>query len=388
MDSIVSVMMDLIASEVCGKTIDNSQFILTDEEIATLYKLSKSHDLAHLVGDALIKNNLIPEDEIKSKFEKQMMLAVCRFEWINYELSQIKEKFNEEKIPFIPLKGSEMRQYYPEPWMRTSCDIDVLVKKTDHDRAVKLMTETMGYTAESKNSHDVGLYSSGGIHVELHYTLIESQVVGIADKVLESVWDLCSPESEGSYYYKMPDDLFYYYHIAHMAKHYVHGGCGVRSFIDIWVLNHLKEYNKEHRNSLLANGGLLTFASYAEALSDVWFCNAEHNDITRQMESYLLHGGIYGTVNNRVKIQQIKQGGKMQYMISRIWIPYNTLKYRYPSLEGKKILLPFYEVCRWCNLIFCGTFKRGINELKINSATTLEEQESTKLMLKNLGLDI
>ena len=32
-----------------------------------LYKLSKAHDLAHLVGDALIKNDLIENDEIKEK---------------------------------------------------------------------------------------------------------------------------------------------------------------------------------------------------------------------------------------------------------------------------------------------------------------------------------
>lgn len=55
MEKIIPAMMDLIAYEVCGKDIDSSQYILTDEEFAKLYKLAKSHDLAHLVGDALIK---------------------------------------------------------------------------------------------------------------------------------------------------------------------------------------------------------------------------------------------------------------------------------------------------------------------------------------------
>ncbi|MBO4954226.1 MAG: nucleotidyltransferase family protein, partial [Clostridia bacterium] len=32
-------------------------------------------------------------------------------------------------IDFMPLKGAVIRQYYPEPWMRTSCDIDIHVKK-------------------------------------------------------------------------------------------------------------------------------------------------------------------------------------------------------------------------------------------------------------------
>ena len=120
MEKIIRAMMDLIASEVCGKEIDKSQQTLTDEELAKLYKLSKSHDLAHLVGDALIKNDLIGNDEIKAKYQKQVMLAIYRYEKINYELNRLRSALNEAQIPFIPLKGSVLRQYYPEPWMRTS----------------------------------------------------------------------------------------------------------------------------------------------------------------------------------------------------------------------------------------------------------------------------
>ena len=55
MEKIIHTMMDLIASEVCDRTVDKSQYELTDEELVKLYKLAKAHDLAHLVGDALIK---------------------------------------------------------------------------------------------------------------------------------------------------------------------------------------------------------------------------------------------------------------------------------------------------------------------------------------------
>ena len=120
MEKTIRTMMDLIASEVCGKEIDKSQYTLTDEELVKLYKLSKSHDLAHLVGDALIKNDLIGNDEIKAKYQKQVMIAIYRYEKINYELNRLRSALNEAQIPFIPLKGSVLRQYYPEPWMRTS----------------------------------------------------------------------------------------------------------------------------------------------------------------------------------------------------------------------------------------------------------------------------
>ena len=36
MENLIRAMMDLIASEVCGMTIDRSQYELTDEDLAKL----------------------------------------------------------------------------------------------------------------------------------------------------------------------------------------------------------------------------------------------------------------------------------------------------------------------------------------------------------------
>ena len=77
MENIIRALMDLIAYEVCDRTVDKSQYSLTDEDFAKLYKLSKSHGLAHLVGDALIKNNLIEDGEIKAKFQKHSRLSTA-----------------------------------------------------------------------------------------------------------------------------------------------------------------------------------------------------------------------------------------------------------------------------------------------------------------------
>lgn len=386
MEKIIHAMMDLIASEVCGKSIDKPQYTLTDEELVKLYKLAKSHDLAHLVGDALIKNDLIGDGEVKAKFQKQMMLAVYRYEKINYELGRLREAMNEAKIPFIPLKGSVIRQYYPKPWMRTSCDIDVLVHESDLERAVSALTSAAGYKADSKGSHDVGMFSDSGVHLELHYSLIEDKIVGSAADILRSAWENASPVSDTSEYV-FGDDLFFFYHTAHMAKHFVNGGCGIRPFIDIWVLNHCVSFDREERDALLAKGGLLAFAEQAEALSEAWFGNGEHTDITRRMQDYLLKGGVYGTTANRVSVQQIRKGGKIRYAFSRIWLPYDVLKFHYPSLERKRWLLPVFEVRRWFKLLFGGGVKRSVNELRLNSSATNEEQTETKEILSKLEID-
>ena len=384
MEKIIRTMMDLIASEVCGKEIDKSQQTLTDEELAKLYKLSKSHDLAHLVGDALIKNNLIEDGEVKAKFQKQIMLAVYRYEKINYELGRLRETLNEAKIPFIPLKGSVLRRYYPEPWMRTSCDIDVLVHESDLERAVAILVDKLAYKQESKGSHDIGL-SDSGVHLELHYSLIEDKIIDSATEALQSAWEKSHPVSDTSEY-AFEDDMFFFYHIAHMAKHFINGGCGIRPFLDLWVMENSACFDKNVCEKLLIAGGLQTFAAEAKALSEVWFGNGEHTDVTHCMQDYLLRGGVYGTTANRVSAQQVRRGGKVRYAFSRIWLPYDALKFHYPSLNGKRVLLPLYEVRRWCKLIFGGGAKRGMNELKLNSAVSATEQDQINEMLSALEI--
>ena len=47
----------------------------------------------------------------------------------------------------------------------------------------------------------------------------------------------------------------------------------------------------------------------------------------------------------------------------------------------------FYEVRRWFKLLLGGGVKRSVNELRLNSFATNEEQNETKEMLSKLELD-
>ena len=352
-----------------------------------MYKLAKSYDLAHLVGDALIKNGLIANEEIKAKFQQQILLAVCRYEQLQYELTRLKAPLNEAEIPFIPLKGSVIRQYYPEPWMRTSCDIDVLVKESELECAAAALVDKLAYRRDEIGSHDIGIFTESGVHIELHYNLVEDGRANDATRVLKKVWDMAVKSDTGNCHYEMPDELFYFYHIAHMAKHFVGtGGCGIRSFLDMWVLNHCVDFNQEKRETLLADGGLTVFAKQAALLSEVWFGAAGHTEITRQLETYILRGGVYGTTTNRVAVQQQKRGGKVKYALSRILIPYKVIRFHYPILQKHRWLTPIMEVRRWGKLIFCGHLNRSVPELKCNTTLSEDAAEETRILLRNIGL--
>ncbi|MBE7047867.1 MAG: hypothetical protein E7393_00635 [Ruminococcaceae bacterium] len=361
------------------------KLLVTEDSLAAIMELAYKHDIAHIVALGILNNGLADE-KVKPQIQQVTFSAVYRYEKINHELDRLCDALETAQIPFMPLKGSVMRKYYAEPWLRTSCDIDILVHKEDLRGAISYLVDHLNYTEHEQNSHDVSLYSPGGIHVELHYKLTEDGLSEAFTNILLTAWDSATQKAGSSYHYEMSDSMFYFYHIVHMAKHFEHGGCGIRPFIDLWILDSIEERDTEEINALLQKGTLLRFAEISRKLSKIWLDGDEMEPITEKMENYVLDGGAYGTLENRIAVTQQKLGGKIQYAYSKIVLPYYIIKHHYPILQKHPWLTPVMEVCRWFKLIFCGHAKRSLQELAYNKSISKSHAEDIKVFLKEMGL--
>lgn len=397
MNNVISILINSIKYEICGQ---KEKIVLPEVSarfLIEVYKLSKAHDVAHLVGDALNKSGVfenLPADldeneraaiaKVKEKFDEQIFTAVYRYENINYELERLKETLEEAEIPFIPLKGSVIRKYYPEPWQRTSCDIDILVKEKDADNAAEYLQTQLQYGVDRKGQHDVSMFTASNVHVELHFKLLDSDFKKVKD--LMDVWsgDEISLLSDSEY--QMSKELFLLYHIYHMAKHFVHGGCGIKPFIDLWIIKNKVGFDEEKAQKMLQESGLLAFFERSTDLVNVWFEDKDHSEITQEMENFILQGGVYGTLEQHLAMSQNKKGGKFRHLLSKIFLSYEQMKVYYPSVKKCPILFPFYQVRRWCRILFCGGRKAAMNEIKVNQNITTEEQERAKKLLEELNL--
>lgn len=382
----IYMLFSILRSILNGDQVsDADKQLVTEDLLKDIVKLASKHDIAHLVALGIINNELVDE-QTKSQLQQIVFRAVYRYEKQNYELKQVCEALEKAQIPFIPLKGSVIRKYYPEPWMRTSCDIDVLVHEKNLRTAVSYLVENLNYTEHEQNSHDISLFSPSGNHIELHYDLVENHIADSPSEILADVWNVVELKEGYSYHYEMPDDMFYFYHVAHMAKHFENGGCGIRPFIDLLILDNLQGVNRKKRDEILEQGNLLKFANVARKLSRIWLTNEPYDLLSKQMEDYILRGGVYGNNENRITVQQQKKGGRIKYALSKIFIPYDVIKFHYPILQKHKWLTPFMEVRRWFKLIFCGHAKRTINELKYNQTISADKADVTKNFLENIGL--
>lgn len=374
------LLFALIRSAVSGEPLTEEEKALYSEELLpALISVAKHHDVLHLVALGL-KNNAL--DHENREIETEMFKAVYRYERINHEQKRICAALGRNGIDYIPLKGAVIRQYYPKPWMRTSCDIDILVHEEDAERAAEQLCTAFGYKYEEKAYHDISLMSPNGVHLELHFSICET--MENIDRLLSRCWEFSSQVSEHEYCF-VPE-FFMFYHVAHIVYHFMYGGCGIRPMLDLWLLEKQISLDRNAYIELLKLCGIDRFAECLGELVTAWFGGGEHTSVTRQMESYILRGGVYGNVENMVTVQQQKRGGRFGYALSKIFLPYEKLRYHYPVLEKHRWLTPIMEVRRWGKLIFCGHAKRTLNELKLNSNVSKQEAEATRQFLSEIGL--
>lgn len=366
--------------------------MLTDEELMNVYKLSSSQDVAHLVASTLSSRRLLPDTPVGATLKRLLMLAAYRHEGQAFEMGEISLALESSHIPFILLKGSELCFEYPEPYLRTRSDIDVLVKEQQLEEAREALCRILGYSVKNApaSTHDISLVSRGGVHVELHFSLWDKEIINAlgepAAKAIEEVWQFATLYEGSSYRYVMDDARFCLYHYAHMAKHVLNGGCGVKPFVDTLILKKRSEERMAKFYTLAKDCGIMDFVSCADHLTDVWFGDGEHNDVSRRFEEYVLRGGVYGTFENRLSVSLGKKRGKLGYVLGRIFMPWKTLKERYPVLEKHRWLTPVFEVVRWGSLVFRGRTGRVVGELRVNATITESQSIKARELMKDIGL--
>lgn len=325
--------------------------------------LARKHDIAQFVY-------YVTDNPKKNRLIARVML-------IDYTAHMVMKLFDESKISYIPLKGTIIRSMYPKFWMRTSCDVDILVHEEDLDRAVDTLLAAGWRVASKKNFHDISLFSPNNIHLELHYNIKEN--INSMDLLLEKVWEFSALDS--GYCYKESPEFFLFHHIAHMAYHFQGGGCGIRPFIDLWVLEHKLHIDEVKYKALIKEAKLEKFEKQAFRLEHYWFENGESDELIENMERYIVLGGVYGSPKQSMIIKQEKFRGRIGYFIHRIIMPYESMIILYPILKKHKWLLPFMEIHRWGKAI--SARERIVEETKI--ALNVQKDYSIDMM-KELGL--
>ena len=85
----------------------------------------------------------------------QKMMMLCYQNLIKHEnqskaLLQIFNGFEAQRIPYLPVKGCNLKGLYPKPELRPMGDADILIKPEDHNR-IKPIMEALVFRYEGEN---------------------------------------------------------------------------------------------------------------------------------------------------------------------------------------------------------------------------------------------
>lgn len=313
----------------------------------------------------------------KNKNLKAYYLSSCLFhEEIDKMTNIVKNLFNENNIDHIFLKGSTLKNLYPDRNIRLLGDIDVLIKEKQLKKAIKILKNN-GFIYESRASHHIS-FKYRKLELELHFNIIEKNI---------RLSEYLSKPFENAYLinkntYQLNNEYNLIFIIAHYMKH-LHGGSGLRSLCDIYLmiknyninLDNIKKVFKKYKYELFFDT-LLTCLNIIFDYNDYSF---NYIESANELIDYSLKSGIHGFGKNNnysVNKQQANSNNKFIYLLKTLFIPLNQLFDFYPWTKSI-ILIPLGYICRFFHLIF----KRQ-KQLK----SVMKNKSNNNELFSNIGL--
>lgn len=315
------------------------------------------HHVANIAFYSVEKLALKPEAQLYGKWQACRDRAIVLDINQSYGAQQVREAFAKGGVRYLEVQGTKVKPFYPQPSWRTMSDIDFIVEPQKLSEAAHIL-ETLGYRCREERPGEVFAHYPPSINIELHteYFMENYEYRKILHSPFGSVDEngQCGPET------------LYLYNIAHIAKHYFKGGCGIRRVLDVYFLNEklgaVIDRSQIRRALEPVNGA--QFYDELQSLADAWFSKEGQSFPRTEMAAYIVNSGLHGNRPNELKHQLEKtfdntlRFAKLRYFLRRFWGSGGQLRKKYPILERHKILYPLCWLHRSFRALQPQRFKR------------------------------
>ncbi len=342
-----------------------------------LYALADYHSVAGTAyyGILRLPEEGRPQSDILIQFQKASQLVLGRETMQHFEVQRLLDDFEEAGIVSVPLKGWLLKRYYPRPDMRSMSDVDILIRPEDMDKILDIMKK-YGFELERRGENHDGYRKHPHLYVEIHQALFPSN--SPYQPYFKSIMENVHPAEGKKYESRMTWEYFYFHLIAHLAKHFNHGGTGLRSFMDIYIFREKFRGRMDEalRKKLLEESGLDKFAGVVEEMSYAMFAEGleeEERNRYETLNEFVFRTGTYGTKETEVAeslMECSKHRGK--YLFFRFFPGLKMMRLQYPILEKAPVLLPLFWIVRGFRSVF---LRRS--RLALELRTVKEADEST-----------
>lgn len=358
--------------------IDGKATILPDDKVTQdVLSLAIDQGILYLVCHGLRVNHV----DIPSEINNELLGEIYQFAQNDFLLKSTKSCLEKADIAFVPLKGSIVRGFYPDQYMRASCDTDILVHEEDLENAIRVLVESGFTTDHIIGYHDVSL-NLGEAHLELHFNICEHMTQ--TDRILKRAWNYI--EHYNGLEWRETSTFYVFHTLAHMLYHFKKGGCGLKPFIDLWILKRAGLYNENELFPFLEKCNMVQFYTNVCETIAVWFEDGEPTELTKKIEKYIINGGKYGSRTNTQTMDVVLSGGRVKYFIRMAFLPLQDMRTIYKILNKYPVLLPICYLKRiYTKLI--GRDKEQVGK-QISSAIEINREYRSEIaeMVRQMGL--
>ena len=307
------------------------------------------------------------------------------------EVEKICAEFDKNGIDYMKLKGTVLKKLYPRSDMRMMGDADILIREEQMEDIEGLMTG-LGYRYVLMSDHE-WLWKKSKVKIELHKRLIPSYTKDFYEYYGDG-WRIAHKKNGvTSEYYMTPEEELIYLFV-HFAKHYRYNGIGIRHATDIYIFMETHcELDMDYVNQAFKKLGIYTFFVNVCKMLDVWFGEAECDEISEFLTDKIFRNGAYGSQQTGKKSQALilskgtdVAGAKRKKMINLIFPSYSIMCCSYTWLRGKPLLLPIVWAHRIIKVLL---FKRDRIKLHRNDMKSINKEviDSYQAELNFVGLD-
>ncbi len=350
-------------------------------------KTAKKHQIIPMLYYGIKNSDITPPVDVMQTLERSTLENIFVSQNQLFALNELYKAFDENKIDYLPLKGSVLKYIYPKPELRPMGDADILIKEEQYPTIKKLMQD-MDYNEKLESDHELIWDKKGTLHIELHKRLIPSYNKDYY-AYYKNAWSFAICEKNCRYNMRNEDNYIYLF--THYTKHYRDGGIGIRHMTDLYVFeaaNTELDYNYIVKE--LKKLQLFEFYKNTKHTLDVWFCEKQPDVMSDFITDKIFSSGSYGTHTSRKLSFETRISGKSQNnrFLRRAFPTYSQMRLIFPILKRCPVLLPFLWVVRWVRAILFrrNKIKTEYNNIKNISSSQINEY-SNELKYVGLGFD-
>lgn len=379
-------LLTLLKSAVTGENLDLPEDFRLDDADAIIRRQS----LLPLAYQGAYYCGISTKMEIMQRYQRQYYRILMHSEKQLRALQQVFSAFEAGGVDYLPLKGCNLKQLYPQPELRMMGDADILIR-TEQYGLIKPIMEMLGFSGEKEDIHVIE-WNREDIHLELHKYLISP-----GEKDLHAYfgtgWDLAVRQEGCRYDLRREDN--YVFLFTHMAKHYRISGIGCRQFLDLFVYQRAyPNLDESYIECAMERLHLLEFYRNTRKLLGDWFEDGTGDEKTEFMSQYILSGGNWGDVETLLLSRQVRMHTgeetirhvKAKRLRSMIFPSAEKMETCFPVLERYPRLRQFFWPVWWMKKIF----QKPLSiKKKLQAVHNLSDKKvvDRKRMLNYMGLD-